>query len=208
MPKVLVVDDHPVMRAGIRIILNQEGFDVVGEAENGLAAVEMAHELLPDLIILDLLIPELDGLEVLEQLNVSASGCKVLVVTEMSADRFANRCMSAGALGFVAKSGGLSDLTNAVLAVMNGYTYFPCIAFSPTLGADVDVSEVRRIASLSAQEQMVFQQLINGLTYKEISEAAKLNCKTIGTYKSRIFSKLGVGSLAAMKSMAYRNGML
>ncbi|WP_414913361.1 response regulator [Pseudomonas sp. IT-P258] len=207
MPKVLVVDDHPFMRAGIRIMLNQEGFDVVGEAENGLAVVEMAHELLPDLIILDLLIPGLGGLEVLEQLNIPASGRKVLVVTELSAEGFANRCMCAGALGFVAKSGGLSDLTDAVLAVMNGYTYFPFIAFNPTLDAAAEVSEARRIASLSVQEQMVFQQLLKGLSYKEISETAKLNCKTIGTYKSRIFSKLGVGSLAAMMSMAHRNGM-
>lgn len=208
MSRVLVVDDHPFMRAGVRLILSQEGFEIVGEAESGLAAVEMAHELLPDLIVLDLFIPNLDGLGVLEQLNAPVSGFKVLVLTEQSADHFSNRCMKAGALGFVSKSSDLNELASAALAVMNGYTYFPQNTFSSAPCAVMEVSEARRIASLSERERMVLGHLLQGLSNKEISEDTQLSSKTIGTYKSRVFAKLKVRSLVGLSQMARRNGLL
>lgn len=208
MSRVLVVDDHPFMRAGVRLILSQEGFEVVGEAESGLAAVKMARELLPDLIVLDLLIPILDGMGVLEQLNAPISGFKVLVLTEQPADYFSNRCMKAGALGFVSKSSDLNELASAALAVINGYTYFPRSTFSSPPCAVMEVSEARRIASLSERERMVLEQLLRGFSNKEISQDTQLSSKTVGTYKSRIFAKLKVRSLVALSQMACRNGLL
>ncbi|WP_306092906.1 response regulator transcription factor [Pseudomonas sp. SCB32] len=202
------MDDHPFMRVGVKLTLSHEGFEVVGEAENGLAAVELARELLPDLIILDLSIPGLDGLGVLEQLNAPTSGLKVLVLTEQPANYYSSRCMSAGALGFVSKRGDLAELTNAALALMNGYTYFPQSTFNSDGGADMEISEARRIASLSDRERLVFQQLLLGLSSKEISERTNLSSNTIGTYKSRVFAKLKVRSLVDLASMARRNGLL
>lgn len=208
MSKVLVVDDHPFMRAGVRLILTQEGFEVVGEAESGWSAIEMARELLPDLIVLDLLIPDLDGLGVLEQLNVPGANFKTLVLTEQSADHFSGRCMRAGALGFVSKSSGLDELASAALAVTNGYTYFPQTAFNPIQGAEVEASEAQRIASLSDQERMVLQQLLRGFSNKEIGEGIQISNKTVSTYKSRVFAKLKVRSLVSLAGMARRNGLL
>lgn len=208
MSRVLVVDDHPFMRAGVRLILTQQGFDVVGESECGWSAVEMARELLPDLIVLDLLIPGLDGLGVLEQLNASGAGFKTLVLTEQSADHFAGQCMRAGALGFVSKSGDLGELASAASAVMNGYTYFPRNAFNPAQGTQAETSEAQRIALLSDQERMVLQHLLRGLSNKKIAEDIQISNKTVSTYKSRVFAKLKVRSLVALAGMARRNGLL
>lgn len=208
MSRVLIVDDHPFIRAGVRLVLSQEGFEVTGEADNGIDAVQMARESSPDLIVLDISIPRLDGLEVIGRLNGVASGIKVLVLTSQSAECFAPRCLKAGAAGFVSKSGDLSELVRAAKAVMDGYTYFPAIAVSSVRRTDVISSEADRIALLSDRELMILQYLARGLTNKEIGEAILLSNKTISTYKARVIEKLNVKSLVDLADLARRNSLI
>lgn len=208
MSRVLVVDDHPFIRASVKLVLSQEGFDVVGEADNGPDAVQKARELLPDLIVLDIAIPHLDGLEVIGRLNGPASAIKVLILTSQSAEYFSHRCMKAGASGFVAKSGDLNELTKAAKAVMDGYTYFPSIAVSSVRRTDMGASETERIARLSDRELLILQQLARGLSNKEIGDAMLLSNKTISTYKSRVIEKLNVKSLVDLADLARRNGLV
>lgn len=208
MFRVLVVDDHPFIRAGVKLVLSQEGFEVVGEADNGIDAVQMARDLLPDLIVLDIAIPRLDGLEVIGRLNGTASAIKVLVLTSQSAEYFSLRCMKAGATGFVSKAGDLDELAKAARAVMEGYTYFPSISVSSVRRTDMDASETERIALLSDRELLILQQLARGYTNKEIGDAMLLSNKTISTYKSRMIDKLNVKSLVDLADLARRHGLV
>lgn len=208
MPRVLIVDDHPFVRAGVKLVLSQEGFEVAGEADNGIDAVQMARDCSPDLIVLDISIPRLDGLEVIGRLNGAASGIKVLVLTSQSAECFAPRCLKAGASGFVSKSGDLSELARAAKAVMDGYTYFPAIAVNSVRRTDMDASEADRIALLSDRELMILQHLARGLSNKEIGDAILLSNKTVSTYKARVIEKLNVKSLVDLADLARRNNLI
>lgn len=208
MSRVLIVDDHPFIRAGVKLVLSQEGFEVAGEADNGTDAVQMAREFSPDLIVLDISIPRLDGLEVIGRLNGAASGIKVLVLTSQSPECFAPRCLKAGASGFVSKSGDLSELVRAAKAVMDGYTYFPAIAVNSVRRTDAASSESDRIALLSDRELMILQYLARGLTNKEIGDAILLSNKTISTYKARVIEKLNVKSLVDLADLARRNHLI
>ncbi|VVQ18357.1 Virulence factors putative positive transcription regulator BvgA [Pseudomonas fluorescens] len=207
MPRVLIVDDHPFIRAGVKLVLSQEGFEVVGEAEDGTSAVRMARELLPDLIILDISIPRLDGLEVIGRLNGVTSGIKVLALTSQSAECFAPRCLKAGASGFISKSGDLSELVRAAKSVLAGYTYFPAVAVNSVRRTDMDSSEADRIASLSDRELLILQYLTRGLSNKEIGDSILLSNKTISTYKARVIEKLNVKTLVDLVDLARRNGL-
>lgn len=208
MHRVLVVDDHPFIRAGVKLALTQEGFEVVGEAANGIDAVQMARDLMPDLIVLDIAIPQLDGLEVIGRLNGPASSIKVLILTSQSAEYFSHRCMKAGASGFVSKAGDFDDLAKAAKAVMEGYTFFPSIAVSSVRRSDMDATEAERIARLSDRELLILQQLARGYTNKEIGDAMVLSNKTISTYKIRMIEKLNVKSLVDLADLARRHGLV
>ncbi|RFQ12704.1 DNA-binding response regulator, partial [Pseudomonas sp. ATCC 13867] len=121
MSKVLIVDDHPVIRMAMRVLLEKECHVVVGEADNGVDALSMVKDLVPDLVVLDIGIPRLDGLEVISRISAFDLPLKILVLTGQSASLFAMRCMQAGASGFVCKQGGLAELISAVSAVVAGY---------------------------------------------------------------------------------------
>ncbi|KAF1004046.1 MAG: Virulence factors putative positive transcription regulator BvgA [Pseudomonas sp.] len=114
MSKVLIVDDHPVIRMAMRVLLEKEGHSIVGETDNGVDALSLARELTPALVVLDIGIPKLDGLEVIGRLTALNLPIKTLVLTGQSASLFAMRCMQAGAAGFVCKQDGLTELLSAV----------------------------------------------------------------------------------------------
>ncbi len=132
MSKVLIVDDHPVIRMAMRVLLEKEGHVIVGETDNGVDALSLVKDLIPDLVVLDIGIPRLDGLEVISRISAFELPLKVLVLTGQSASLFAMRCMQAGASGFVCKQGGLAELISAVNAVVAGYNYFPSTAVRQT----------------------------------------------------------------------------
>ncbi|CAD5110462.1 response regulator transcription factor [Zestomonas carbonaria] len=208
MPKVLIVDDHPFIRASVKMLLSQEGFDVVAETDNGTDAVRLARDHLPELIVLDIAIPKLDGLKVISRLNGPASAIKVLVLTAQSPEHFSMRCMRAGAAGYVSKSEDLAELGKAVSAIMNGYAYFPNVSVSSVRRSDFVSSETERIASLSDRELLILLQLARGFSNKEIGEAMLLSNKTISTYKARLIEKLRVKSVVGLADLARRNGLI
>lgn len=111
MSTVFIVDDHPVIRLAIRMLLEHEGYEIVGETDNGVDAMQMIRECVPDLIILDISIPKLDGLEVLSRFNTMNSTLKTLVLTAQSPKLFAMRCMQSGAAGYVANKKNSANLS-------------------------------------------------------------------------------------------------
>ncbi len=207
MSRILIVDDHPVIRMAMKMLLEAEGHQIVGDTDNGVDAISLGRELKPDLVILDIGIPRLDGLEVISRLMVLALPLKILVLTGQSASLFALRSMQAGAAGFVCKQGGLAELVTAVNAVASGYSYFPSSAMRPVQqGAYSD--DVELLGRLSDREVSVLQYLSQGYSNKQISEQMFISNKTVSTYKARLLLKLTAGSLVDLIEFAKRNTLI
>lgn len=207
MSRILIVDDHPVIRMAMKMLLEAEGHQIVGDTDNGVDAISLGRELKPDLVILDIGIPRLDGLEVISRLMVLALPLKILVLTGQSASLFALRSMQAGAAGFVCKQGGLAELVTAVNAVASGYSYFPSSAMRPVQqGAYSD--DVKLLGRLSDREVSVLQYLSQGYSNKQISEQMFISNKTVSTYKARLLLKLNAGSLVDLIEFAKRNTLI
>ncbi|WLG33564.1 response regulator transcription factor [Pseudomonas simiae] len=208
MLKALVVDDHPFIRSSVKMLLKSEHFDVVAEADNGADAVQMAREHEPDLIVLDIAMPKLDGLEVITRICALDLNCKILVLTSQSPLFYSMRCMKAGAAGYISKTNDLDELIKAIKAVMDGYTFFPNLANSSVRRSDVETTDLELIRSLSDRELTILQQLSQGLTNKEIGEAMLLSNKTVSTYKTRLIEKLNVKSVVYLADFAKRNNLI
>ncbi|MCJ1887887.1 response regulator transcription factor [Pseudomonas sp. LA21] len=208
MSKVLIVDDHPVIRMAMRVLLEKEGHVVVGETDNGVDALSLVKDLVPDLVVLDIGIPRLDGLEVISRISAFELPLKILVLTGQSASLFAMRCMQAGASGFVCKQGGLAELVSAVSAVVAGYNYFPSTAIRQTRRNSGQMDDQELIQRLSDREMAVLQYLANGYSNKEISEQMFISNKTVSTYKTRLLLKLNAHSLVDLIEFAKRNALV
>ena len=207
MNSVFIIDDHPVIRLAIRMLLEHEGYKVVGETDNGCDAIQMVRECLPDLIILDISIPKLDGLEVLCRFNAMNTQMKTLILTAQSPTLFATRCMRSGADGYVCKEGDLSELLSAIRAVLSGYNYFPSQALNAA-GSESHSHELELFKSVNDRELMVLQLFAQGRTNKEIAKGMFLSNKTVSTYKKRLMQKLKAKSLVELIELAKRNALV
>ena len=206
MNKVLIVDDHPVIRLAVRMLMERHGYDVVAETDNGVDALQLTRQHLPDIVVLDIGIPKLDGLEVIARMAAFSPGSKVLVLTSQSPGNFSMRCMQAGAAGYVCKQQELTELLSAIKAVLSGYSYFPNQAMHASRGRGA-CSEIDMVNRLSAREMTVLQQLARGRSNKEIADSMYLSNKTVSTYKSRLLLKLNARSLVDLIELAQRQGL-
>ncbi|KAE9659482.1 response regulator transcription factor [Pseudomonas sp. PB105] len=206
--KALIVDDHPFIRATVRYLLKQEGFDSIYEADNGADAMQAVREQHPDLIILDLAMPKLGGLEVISRVKALGLDCKILVLTSYLAVFFSTRCMRAGAMGFVSKTGELDELQKAIRAIRSGYSCFPSLPTSSVRRDDLQSTERELVEALSDRELAVLQKLALGLGNKEIAENMLLSHKTISTYKTRLKEKLRMSSVVHLSKFAQRNHLI
>lgn len=206
MQSVFIVDDHPVIRLAVRMLLENQNYRIVGESDNGVDAMQMIRETRPDLVILDIAIPKLDGLEVLSRFQSMALPIKVLVLTAQSPALFAIRCMHSGASGYVCKQEDLSELVSAIKAVLAGYNYFP----SQALQSDPQNAhgEVQLFRQVNDRELMVLQLFAQGRSNKEIAKGMFLSNKTVSTYKKRLMQKLRVSTLVDLIDVAKRNALV
>lgn len=208
MTSVFIIDDHPVIRLAIRMLLEHEGYKVVGETDNGVDAIQMVRECMPDLIILDIGIPRLDGLELLSRFGAISASLKTLILTAQSPVLFANRCMHAGACGYVCKQEDLSELISAIKAVLCGYNYFPSQALRAVHEDKSVTSELALFKLLNDRELMALQLFVQGRTNKEIAAGMFLSGKTVSTYKQTIMKKLNARSMAELVVLAKRYALV
>ncbi len=208
MYKALIVDDHPFIRASVRVLLKQERFSTVAEASNGSEALQLAKAHIPDLIILDICMPGLDGIEVIQRVREQRIPARILVLTSQPAEYFSLRCLKAGATGYVCKSDRLHELSKAISAIMSGYTYFPDVALATVCRGERGASETEAIAGLTDREMIVLQQLSRGLRNSEVAAHMMLSHKTISTYKVRLMYKLNVRSLVELADLAKRHELI
>src|SRR5450830_21449 len=207
MRTALIVDDHPFIRMAIKVLLEKEGFKVVAEADNGVDAVQLARELAPDLIVMDLNIPRLDGLEAIKRLTDLHLSSKLVVLTEQAPEFYSERCMRAGAMGYISKTAELIELRLAIQAVMLNKSFFPRLE-GHVQGQGASVSEPALIDSLSNRELSILRYLARGMKNKDISELMLLSDKTVSTYKTRLIDKLNLKSVVALAEFAKRNQLI
>jgi len=208
MKRVLIVDDHPVVRLAVRMLMERHGLEVVAEADNGTDALKLALEHVPDILILDIGIPQLDGLEVISRVMSRGIPIKILVLTLQVPGPFSMRCMQAGASGYVCKQQDITELIGAVRAVLAGYSYFPNEALHTFRSSQGVGSEAQMIELLSGRELIVLKQLTNGMSNKEIAEGLCLSNKTVSTYKRRLLAKLNARSLVDLIEFAQRHKLI
>ncbi|WP_282363815.1 MULTISPECIES: response regulator transcription factor [Pseudomonas] len=204
MRKALIVDDHPFIRRIVRLVLENANFQIAAETDNGATALDLAREHLPHLIVLDLSMPKLDGLEVLKRLHILGLPIKVLVLTSKGSAFFADRCIRAGAIGFIEKTEDVDALTKAINVVMSGRVYLN--------DCDVELSpkhtDQQLIKTLSDRELRTLQYLVSGFSNKKISQIMLLSEKTVSTYKTRVLHKLNIKSVVYLAEFAKRNNLI
>lgn len=207
--RILLVDDHELMRDGLRSILEKEpGVEVAGEAASGREAVQRAQSLAPDLVVMDVVMKDLNGIEATRQIRAECPRAKVLALSSHSDRRYVNAILEAGASGYVLKANAYDELRRALQAVQRGNTYL-----SPDVtGAVVDASlhprgEESGGAALSPREREVIQLLAEGLTSPEIGQRLGVATHTIETHRRNVMRKLDIHSVADLTKYAIREGL-
>ncbi|CAB3796535.1 response regulator transcription factor [Paraburkholderia sp. A2WS-5] len=199
MKRIVVIDDHPIVLKMLANVLHTE-YELVGECSDGEEGLRIVQELQPDLVILDLELPKLDGLSVIRGIRARQSATRVLVLSAKPEQVMANHTRIAGANGYVSKSRGVEELCGVVKAVLLGYDCFP----AGSCGGGRDVA----LNGLSPREVEVLQYLARGMSNKGVAARLGLSDKTVSTYKTRVLDKLGVSSLAALIEFATLNKLI
>ncbi|AJQ52606.1 TPA: response regulator transcription factor [Aeromonas hydrophila] len=207
MAKILVVDDHPAIRMAVNILLQQDDHHIVAEVDNGVDAVSMARKYQPDMVVLDIGIPRLDGIEVIKRLKEMDADIKVIILSAQATHHIMVRCLQAGANGFISKLDDLSLLKTVLVKIGKGQLYFHRDVIAGAKNAyEVDRKDL--LSALSDREMSVLLQICQGHTNKQIAESMLLSEKTVSTYKSRLMQKLNVTTMVDLISLAKRQELL
>ncbi len=210
--KVFLADDHAVVREGLRFILEAQGdIIVVGEATNGRQAVRQAQQLNPDVVVMDIAMPELNGIETTYQIRETCPSTEVVILSMYSTSEHIFRALQAGALGYVLKESAGEEIVKAVRVVHGGRHYL-CQQIAETA---IDDYVRRRQASqdrsplerLSSREREILQLVVEGKTSVEIAEILYISSKTVETYRSRLMHKLGISDIPGLVKFAIQHGL-
>jgi len=214
MLRILIADDHDVARRGIRALLeNHAGWQVCGEAKDGRETVEMASALRPDLILLDIGMPNLNGLEATRQILANSPNALILILTMHDTDQVVREVLRAGARGFLLKSDAGRDLIAAVEALQQRRTFFTTKVSQMVLNGFLnrtpsDIDQDGDASLLTSREREVIQLLAEGKTSKEVAVTLNLSVKTAETHRTNLMRKLDLHSVADLTRYAVRNGIV
>jgi len=208
---VLIVDDHKIMREGLRALLeNNESLTVVGEADNGRAAVQLAHELSPAVILMDLTMPGMNGIDATRRIVAECPGVRVLALSMHSDRRYIEEALAAGARGFLLKDCAFDELVGAIREVAADRCYL-----SPRIAGVVvrdylgkrGRTDAPSVGRLTPREREVLQLIAEGKNTKEVAFSLSVSTKTVETQRIQIMRKLGTTSIAELTKFAIREGL-
>lgn len=208
--KVLVADDHPVVRKGLGSCLsNRANIKLVGEASDGVEAIRLVKELEPDVLLMDIDMPQKDGLVVTEELRKMFPKVKVLILSSHSQREYVLRIIRAGARGYVLKDTPPDELARAIEAIDSGEAFFSPTVAKIALNQYVDEADTEApLAKLSDRERQVLALIASGKSNKEIAVALNIGVRTTETHRERIMRKLDVHSVAGLTKFAIANGIV
>jgi DNA-binding NarL/FixJ family response regulator len=208
--RILLVDDHKITRQGLRSLLEKEDdMKVIEEAEDGRTAVRLVRELKPDLVIMDVSMPDMNGMEATRQIIAESPAVKVVALSMHSDTLFATEMLKSGASGYLLKDCAFEELTRAIRSVMDGKTYL-----SPTISSVVVEDYLHRLSKtdfsnadvLTNREREVLQLLAEGKSTKQIALKLHISVKTVETHRRQIMEKLDIHSVAELTKYAIRKG--
>jgi DNA-binding NarL/FixJ family response regulator len=207
--RVLIADDHTVVAEGLKHVIEaQPDMEVIALVSDGREAVRMAQEVAPDIVLMDLSMPELNGADATRAIQARDPKCRVIVLSMYSDREYVRRALKAGAAGYVVKRSAAKEVVEAIRAVHAGQRYL-----SPKV-ADVVIDDYAAdahddpLAKLSAREREVLQLLAEGNTGAQIAERLSLSQKTVETYRARLVEKLGIRDLAGLVRFAIQRGLV
>lgn len=207
LARILLVDDHTLVRQGLRSLLEREGFTIVGEASDGLEAVERTRDLSPDIIVMDISMPSENGLNAAREIHKSFPDTKVVLLTQHSEDMYIADALEAGVAGYVLKSQVSSDLLHAIRQVSNGHVYI-----SPGISGAVLTAYKSRLDKksdvLTLRERQVLQLIAEGKTTRDVASLLFISVKTAETHRSRLMQKLDIHETAGLVRYAIRRGLV
>ncbi|MCI0483482.1 MAG: response regulator transcription factor [candidate division NC10 bacterium] len=205
--QVLIADDHPLIRQGLKTLLEQHGFTVVGEAADGREATQLAQELEPDVAVLDLAMPLLNGLDAAREITRASRRTKAILVTVHTADQYVLEALQAGIRGYVLKSQATAQLVQAIQEVMRGGRYL-----SPGISEAVVQAYLAKTDlpadPLTPREREVLQLIAEGKTTKDIAGLLGLSVKTVESHRTRLMDKLDIRQTAGLVRYAIRRGLI
>jgi len=208
--KVLITDDHPVVREGLSAMLNKEpDIQVVGEAENGTEAIDKAKELQPDVVLMDLRMPEVDGVEAMRQIRAANPGIKFIVLTTYDNDEYIFKGIEAGARAYLLKDAPREELFKAIRAVYKGESLIEPAVAGKVLDRFAELSRQAQVVdALSEREVEVLKLMAKGAANKEIAAGLCISESTVKTHIQTIFQKLGVGDRTEAVTEAIKKGII
>jgi DNA-binding NarL/FixJ family response regulator len=199
---VLLVDDHGLVRRGFRRILEDDGMNVLGEASNGVEAIRMANELKPNVVVMDLSMPELDGVQATKEIVKDRPETQVLILSMHSDDNYVRNALDAGAKGYLLKSAIDVDLVGAIKAVSEGKRY---IGSGLKYVAHEQEDELNR---LTGREKQVLQLIAQGRSNKEIAALLELSVNTVSVHRANLMEKMNIHRTAELVLFAIRKGLV
>ncbi len=205
--RILIAEDQLLVRQGLAALLKVEGIEIIGEAQDGVAAVDMACSLRPDIVLMDLSMPVLDGVEATRRIKRVVPSVRVLILTIANCERRVAEALAAGADGYALKRLGRDELMAAIASVRAGRSY---------LGPGLDGAVVREYlevgdgshSALTAREREVLQLIARGLKNREIADALTIAIKTVETHRTKIMQKLDLHNSAELAAYAIRRGLI
>jgi DNA-binding NarL/FixJ family response regulator len=204
--RVLLAEDHKMVRQGTRLYLEGMGVEVVGEATTGVEAVRLAHELQPDVVVMDIHMPELTGIEATRRIRHDHPEIRVLVLTAYDEPAYIYALLEAGADGFVLKTAELSELYRALREVAVGHSAFD--ASSLEKAADYRQNTAALIEGLTERELEILSHAARGLTNKQIGQALFISDRTVQGHLQNIYQKLGAGTRTEAVTAALQHGLI
>lgn len=209
--KILLADDHKIMREGLRALIEKQGdIAVIGEADDGRTTVRLARELLPDIVIMDINMPGMNGIEATRQIISRDSRTRVIALSVHSNKCFVSEMLNAGASGYLLKDCASSELVNAIRAVFSNRYYLSPEITNVMINdyKDMLLKEKLSVFSLLTQrEREVLQLVTEGQTTKEIAQLLNVSVKTVETYRHQIMEKLDIHSIAELTKYAVKEGL-
>lgn len=209
MIKVLVVDDHDLVRMGIsRMLSDDPEIEVIGEADSGEAAIRMVKALNPDVVLLDVNMPNIGGVEATKRLRQFDEKVKILAVSSVSSQPYPSMLLKAGVNGYITKGTALAEMIKAIKKVYQGSKYFSSDVAEQLADMLLTDNEESPFDRLSEREKQVAMMVVNCQSPQQIADQLFVSVKTVNTYRYRIFEKVGVDSDVKLTHLAMRHGLI